>query len=201
MSWDITIVSVSPALPLKFHHIFWFPGFSDRRIIICTWSVFASATYRLWVAVGLTSCCLFHGVTASVALRNRKRNWLLCRLRVEGGRLPAVSPEQWKTAFFHGGSFPCKLSVPYANKCSFRKCHHQNSSWLLSAEVAKLWVEFWCCEVVSSDELLPTGRITSRSPQSMCSSGTRCPIWFDCSLNYHLSSFLIKTQTGTNNNV
>lgn len=53
---------------------FWFPGFSDRRTITCIWSVSASATYRLWVAVGLTSCSLFFGVTASVTLRNRKGN-------------------------------------------------------------------------------------------------------------------------------
>lgn len=63
----------------------------------------------------LTSCCcLFCGVTASVALKNRKRIWLLYRLRVWGGLLSAVSPELGKSAIFHAGSFPHKLSVPYA---------------------------------------------------------------------------------------
>lgn len=96
---------------LKFHHTLCFPGFSDGRMIMCTWSVSTSATCSLWVAVGLTSCCLFCGVAASVALRNRKRNWLLYRLRAGGGLLSAVSPED---CIFHAGSFPCELSVPYA---------------------------------------------------------------------------------------
>lgn len=113
VSWEITIGSVSPALPLSFHHIFWFSVIFDRRMMICMQSVSASATYQLWVAAGLNSCCLFCGVTASVALRNRKSNWLLSRLRVEGGLLSAVSPEQWKTTFFSCWFFslqaPCAL--------------------------------------------------------------------------------------------
>lgn len=53
------------------------------------------------------------GVTASIALRNRRRNWLLYRLRVGGGLLSAVAPDS-ETLFFHGCSFPHKPSVPCA---------------------------------------------------------------------------------------
>lgn len=125
VSWDITIGSVSPALWLKFRHIFWFPGFSDRRIITCIWSVSASATYRLWVAMGLTSCSLFFGVTASVALRNRRRNWLLYRLRVGGGLLSAVSPDTETLPFIMHILFLTSFQCPVQNKCSCRKYHHQ----------------------------------------------------------------------------
>lgn len=193
MSWNITVWSLSPAFPLKFHCVSWFPGFSDTSRIISLWSISAWATYRFWLTVRLTSCILFHGA-AVVALSNRKRNWVLLRLKV-GGRLhSAVSQNQWKMAFLscrfffsQGVSALCKINVVSETAIiKFIPAGLGRSS--KTGGCVGYWLQL--SEMVTSGRVVPIGRITWRSPLSIF--GALWPISFACSLKWSLAKLSLQ---------